>query len=383
MTPPQDLNDNNAPGGFSFDVHLTTYAAGGQQDDSDLTVAPDVEPVTDPAEITINVPDVDEGGSVTIDLGVSNDADGDAANIVDGKLYIALDETGMDSSGTLLYGGSVINPQNVSGVDGIPDGTYYVIEGISTGDAVSLVYQPSVNASGAVSLTASLVSQEDGASNTITTTVEGSFAVNPVNSGYDVTAQDVSGDEDTPIELDIGGTGLVDTDGSESVISATLSNVPVGYLVLTGADAGSATLAANLGDDGSGNNTWSLPLDASGQLPDYVAIVPPENESGTLTGILLTVYSGESGLEPTANTASFDLDVIPVADGVNLLPTLTFGTEGDHIPLNLNATMLDADGSETATISVTGLGQYAAFYAGGAFWTSPTTRGQTPTPFQG
>jgi len=55
-----------------------------------------------------------------------------------------------------------------------------------------------------------------------------------------------------------------------------------------------------------------------------------------------------------------------VADGVNLHPTLTFGTEGSPIPLNLNATMIDSDGSETVTLSVQGLGQYAAFHAGGS-----------------
>jgi VCBS repeat-containing protein len=365
VTPPQNLNDNNTPSGFSFDVHLTTYDAGGQQNDSDLTVTPEVEPVTDPTDITVNAPDVDEGNSVTINLELSNDADGDAANIVDGKLYISLDESDMDSAGTLSYQGSEITPQTVSGVDGIPDGNYYVIDSVDSSDTLSLTYESGDTASGTVDLTASLLSQEDGADNTVPTTVEDSFTINPVNSGYEATAQNVSGDEDTPIELDIGGTGLVDTDGSESVISATLSNVPVGYLVYTGADAGSATLAANLGDDGSGNNTWSLSLDASGQLPEYVAIVPPENESGILEDIVLTMYSGENGLEPSAGTVSFDLEVIPVADGVNLLPTLTFGTEGDHIPLNLNATMIDDDGSETVTLTVKGLGQYAAFYAGG------------------
>ena len=122
-------------------------------------------------------------------------------------------------------------------------------------------------------------------------------------------------------------------------------------------------MAANLGGEGS-VNSWSLPLDASGQLPAYVAILPPENWSGTIENIALTVYSGESSLEPTADTATFDLEVIPVADGVNLHPTLTFGTEGSPIPLNLNATMIDSDGSET--VPSRKLGQYAAFRWGPA-----------------
>ena len=109
--------------------------------------------------------------------------------------------------------------------------------------------------------------------------------------------------------------------GKKSLTSAArLAIIPVSYTHL-------------LGGEGS-VNSWSLPLDASGQLPAYVAILPPENWSGTIENIALTVYSGESSLEPTADTATFDLEVIPVADGVNLHPTLTFGTEGSPIPVS-------------------------------------------------
>ncbi|MBP8996187.1 MAG: VCBS domain-containing protein, partial [Synergistales bacterium] len=365
VTPPENWNDNNHPGEFSFSVHLTTYAEGGQQHDHPLTVSPAIEPVTDPALIVVSAPDVYEGDPVPIALVLSNSADGEYSKIVDGKLYITLNESKMDSDGSLWYGGSEIDAQFVSGVDGITDGVYFVIGGVSMGETINLEYRPSDHASGSVSLTASLVSQEDGAANSIPTTVNDTFWVNAVNSGFQVTAGNVSGDEDTPIVLNIGGSGLVDTDGSESTISAVLSNVPEDFLVFVGADAESAAMAANLGGEGS-VNSWSLPLDASGQLPAYVAILPPENWSGTIENIALTVYSGESSLEPTADTATFDLEVIPVADGVNLHPTLTFGTEGSPIPLNLNATMIDSDGSETVTLSVQGLGQYAAFHAGGS-----------------
>ena len=45
---------------------------------------------------------------------------------------------------------------------------------------------------------------------------------------------------------------------------------------------------------------------------------------------------------------------------------LSFGNEGQIIALNLNSVMPDSDNSETATLTVRGLGQYAAFYAGTA-----------------
>ena len=76
------------------------------------------------------------------------------------------------------------------------------------------------------------------------------------------------------------------------------------------------------------------------------------------------MLSGEHGLTPVEDTSSFALEVIPVADGLTIAPTNTFGLEGDQIALNLNASMMDSDGSETVTLSVTGLGGYAAFFTG-------------------
>ena len=233
VTPPENWNDNNHPGEFSFSVHLTTYAEGGQQYDHPLIVSPAIEPVTDPALIEVSAPDVYEGDPVPIDLVLSNSADGEYSKIVDGKLYIPLNESKMDSDGSLWYGGSEIDAQFVSGVDGITDGVYFVIGGVSMGETINLEYRPSDHASGSVSLTASLVSQEDGAANSIPTTVNDTFWVNAVNSGFQVTAGNVSGDEDTPIVLNIGGSGLVDTDGSESTISA---GRPRDFLVFVGAD---------------------------------------------------------------------------------------------------------------------------------------------------
>ena len=53
-----------------------------------------------------------------------------------------------------------------------------------------------------------------------------------------------------------------------------------------------------------------------------------------------------------------------VADGITFQPTLSFGNEGQIVALNLNSTMPDHDGSERATLTIHGLGEHAAFYAG-------------------
>ena len=369
VTPPLNWNDNNHPGGLTFDAKLTTYAPGGQQNSAFVPVVQPVTPVTDPTNIDIGGADVDEGDDVNITIDLSNAADGSFAQIVDGKLYITMDESSMDEPGTLtlLFDGTPVATESVTGISGIPDGTYYVLVNVGANDTLNLVYRPAEHASGELNLTARLVSQEENATNTVFSTDSEVFRVNPVNSGYDIVAKGVSGPEDTRIELDLSGTGLVDKDGSEKVYALTLGRVPVGYLVYAGNDAASASLIANAGDDGSGNNTWvwDIPLGDNGELPAYIAILPPQNVSGTVEGLEVVVYSGEKVLDPEPSTDTFDLEVVPVADGININPTLSFGDEGDQIEFNINATMLDADGSETVTLEIAGLGQYTAFYASG------------------
>ena len=58
-----------------------------------------------------------------------------------------------------------------------------------------------------------------------------------------------------------------------------------------------------------------------------------------------------------------------VANGVDIKPTQTFGKKNEIIPLTLNASMHDQkvsavandSSTETMTIKLTGLGQYASF----------------------
>jgi hypothetical protein len=123
---------------------------------------------------------------------------------------------------------------------------------------------------------------------------------------------------------------------------------------MVGADADHAALASNLG-----NGSWGL-----GAAPGYVALVPPPNWSGELD-LKVSVWSGEAVLDPIQNTANLHVEVAGVADGITFHPTLSFGSAGQIVPLNLNSAMPDQDGSETATITVQGLGEHAAFYAHG------------------
>ncbi|WP_449257861.1 Ig-like domain-containing protein, partial [Chlorobium limicola] len=377
-TPLHDNSNNSAP--IILEMTITTYAPGSNQANEVATSTPLViAPVTDATTIIIDAPSVLEDNSETFTITFSNSADNqpgypeplvaDHTVIVDGNVYLKLDTSAMtpSSGGKLFYGGAEITPTifTASPATGVPAGTYYVITSVDDTDTLSFTYTPALHASGTVTVTAYALSQETGSTVTLTNSSSATFDITPVNDGYDLGTVTASGSEDDAlIQLMIDGTGLVDTDGSEKVVSALLENVPNGYLVYYGADSDSAVLALNVGAAGSGN-TWALPLN-SGDLPAYIAVKPPKHVSGDVSGMQLTVYSRESELTLLEKTfVPFTLEVAPVADAVKpdfFKPTKTFGTEGAHIPLNLNLILDDQDGSETATLTFTGIGANASFY---------------------
>jgi len=370
---PEDWNDNNAPP-FDFETTLTTYAASGDRNDSTANVAEPVTPVTDPSVITISNDEVvGEDSPVNFTVDIDNSSDGSFSSVVNGNLYLQLSETGM-SGGTLSYQGTALTAQAVSGVAGIPDGNYYIADignvvGNGDGSSIALTYQPPENQTGSVELQAWVQTKETGAANVESSSSgaaddgEGAATILPVNDGFDLAANDVSGDEDTLIELDVSGTGLVDTDGSESINSVLLSGLPTGYLVYTGADEGSAVLANNAGVNG-----WSIPI-VGGQLPAFIGVRPPLNVSGVTLALTLTALTGESALlEVESSSIDFDVTVNPVADGLSIAPENAAGTEGDVITIDVNPSLIDQD--ELVNLELSGLGEYASFYAEGSLLTA-------------
>ncbi|MEN5144550.1 VCBS domain-containing protein [Brevundimonas diminuta] len=383
ITPPPDSNDNNAS--FAFDARLMGSVVGGPSIEADERADMPVTPVTDEAVIAVTAFDVDESeNSVNATIVVSDPADGADGQVVDGKLYVQV-STANNDGGTVTDGvGATVPLSTVSGVAGVPDGDYYVIDVGTAGGSVDLIYTAPDGVTlqpGAVTFTAYAQTQETGAANVASATAAGSAVIEIVNNGVTVSNQAVTGaepasaDKSQAIELTGLSVALNDGDGSESIQSILLAGVPVGFLLYVGDSAGDATLAAqasNAGGDGV-TNTWVLSAD--GSMPAYVAILPAPYWSGTLDNLALVVESGEASLEETrVDTVPLEtLTVEAVANGVVFDPTLSFGAEGRIISLNLNASMADAaaanaavaDGSiETTTLQITGLGQYAAFYVG-------------------
>jgi len=403
ITPPANANDNNAPGGLLFDAVLTTAVLGG-----DTSIVAEIQnqvipvaPVTDGAAFSIALDTAEEPDElnesdtrIPFTLAVNNDADGVSGTIVDGKLYLQLsaDPAALEG-GTLTVEGVEYTLQDVSGVPGLTDGRYYVVDGVSMGDTLNLVYTPAPGTmtAGEVTVNAWVLNQETGATNgtggdgVLTSSGTGTIEVHISNDGVGIDSAPVMGGEAATattaslVELDLS-VGLKDPD-SETIHSILLANVPDGFLVFIGDDADSAVLASNAGGSG-GLNTWVI-SGADGSLPSYVAILPPQYWSGTLNGLNLIVESGETALDESRVDEAQLADVIitPVANGIVITTTTTFGRENGVIPLNLNSAMRDMvdasvkdgattvaqdDSLETTTLRLTGLGEHASFYLGTA-----------------
>ncbi|HAY5017952.1 TPA: hypothetical protein J0A02_004527, partial [Escherichia coli] len=388
ITPPADWNNNGQSGQFHFDATLTTSVLGGATEEAtiqDMTIP--IAPVTDNPIFTMSGDSMVGEGATAITSSITLDpADGSYGKVVDGKMYVQVNAATTDAmEGGQLYITGSTTPLVLQSVDIDGDGTtddFYVIDIGENGGTVDLTYtmpNGEKTVPGNVSFTAYAKVQEDGA-DVKAVIVTGSVEVQRINNGVNVVSKNFSGYESelatkaNAIELtgtDGLSVSLNDSDGSESYGAILLSDVPNGFLVYVGDNAESATLASNAGGDGT-TNTWVL--SESGGLPDYVAILPPIHWSGTVENLRLVVTSGESSLSPLTETKDIgDLVVNAVANGVDIKPTQTFGKENEIIPLTLNASMHDPkvseiandSSTETMTIKLTGLGQYASFYIDG------------------
>jgi hypothetical protein len=128
---------------------------------------------------------------------------------------------------------------------------------------------------------------------------------------------------------------------------------------------------------GSGTNTLdNLSMQNVIDMTDsnnYLTILGDSDDivniyDGSWTNIETTggfnVYTGSTDPGTVTLRIQEGITINPLADGLTMTPNDSFGFEGEHVALNFNASMLDSDGSETATIALTGLGGSASFFAG-------------------
>ncbi|NAW63727.1 retention module-containing protein [Photobacterium halotolerans] len=142
-------------------------------------------------------------------------------------------------------------------------------------------------------------------------------------------------------EIILGGISgaALDIDGSEQFLSVKLENVPAGFVVLG---------AAN-----NGNGEWSFPAGGGSNI----TVVPPKDFSGVVN-IDIVVFTKEDSLpDPVEFRDTFNLVIIPVADGVDTdITTTATGTEDQNVELLLNIQAIDDELSvaEAPNVNETG-----------------------------
>ena len=380
VTPPKDFSTNVTDGtqDFTFNANFTVLDKdGGEEREQVSDVNVEIKPVTDPMDADGKSTTVatDEDTSIDININLKNSADGDYVLLINGKLYIQVDEssllTGTGPAGVLTdANGNPLNEVtlNDNEVGDIPAGTYYELEvGTNPPDSVTVKYTPAENADGNATITVNAAHKEmtDEAgydSGTLTYEHEYTVEVSAQPDNLDITSNSgesiatAIGDEDSMIAIDYKISNIDEGDMASAI---TLDNIPNGYLVYYTDTNGDTVLASNNGNSG-GNNLWSIDASklgnvnsgAAGETPN-IFIMPPENISGEVTGIEMKVVN-DSGM--ISAPLEIDLEVKPVADGVAANPSTTLGSQGKWTTLNLNAIMQDTDGSETVNIVVTGNG---------------------------
>ena len=101
--------------------------------------------------------------------------------------------------------------------------------------------------------------------------------------------------------------------------------------------------------DGQGN--WTL----SASDFDGLALTPASQSDADFT-LTVTVETTEANGATATNSATLDVSIQGVADEASLQAANVSGVEGEWAPLNLGASLLDTDGSESITeVRITGV----------------------------
>ncbi|MEL6420829.1 MAG: Ig-like domain-containing protein [Pseudomonadota bacterium] len=218
-----------------------------------------------------------------------------------------------------------------------------------------------------VTLQVSATTTDADGSTATTGPVDHVITVEAVADMPSASANDVSGLEDTSIQLQLGGLLGDDTDGSE-VLSAIVTFSESGWDLSV--PAGGSVVDNG---DGSFTITSSNPADFATVLSGVVA-TPPEHFSGVSTGVELEIISTETGLEIAAGsetasaTTTFDITVGAIADTPPLdIINATGGAAGYEdtpIRLNIRSSLVDDDTSEVLTVQLSNVPDGAVFNDG-------------------
>jgi len=383
----EHMNDNNDAGRLdNIHFHVISTPAGGiPGPDGEVDAGPavfDVTPVTDPLvvssvidyydELDADVDYGEEDGYADIDISYSL-VDAPFGNIVN------------ESGGIVLFF-KVSSDEGVSGklVSSADHSFEYPFVGghwqVPETAIDNITFLPDAGVSGTVVLSVDVYTQEDNASNIEQTIGQVTLEFNPIAEDMVVIENALEGYEDEYIFLDLDYASL-DTDGSEVITDITLTVSGTNRQFFYGED-GAQILAQNI-SDGTGTETFKIPVVLGEAIPK-IWFKQIENSDINQSSVQMKITSHETNEDGSlikiseagtdvVHTTTHILSPIVVkakADGLQINPTISLGNVGTYININLNAAMLDLDGSETMTLEVIGLGENALFQVDGVDFSS-------------
>ncbi|WP_418180733.1 Calx-beta domain-containing protein [Aliarcobacter lanthieri] len=392
VTPPKDMNTGgDIDGKMTFSATISTYDGGTFKEGTAINNHQnDITPVTDKMTITITADNINEDGTSTININLSNPSDGSKTELGD-TINITIIETWKD----------IVDGGGMNGTFTVPAG--YTISSTSTdlngnivysikkndnssfsvGDINGLTYKSANNRDGEVKFEVSVQNKETGSTVTLDSKGDKTITVTPViDTNLDASTVIATGIEDlaiagltNPIKVTIidGANPLVITDKSETLGNIVLDKIPNGMTVWY-MDGGTLKMATNIGTStGSyslnpngdkidvGVNKWLIPINGSNTIPE-IYVNAPENWAGTFNfNVNLSIYEQNlsTPIEKTINSTG---KIEAVADGFESIS----GTKATKnifqwTDLQLNANMKDIDGSEVMNLELTGLSSNAQF----------------------
>ncbi|MGF7177579.1 beta strand repeat-containing protein, partial [Azospirillum doebereinerae] len=311
VTPPL-----NSDAGFTLTVTATSTDGTAAPSSVSAPLVVTVTPVSDTPTLSVQTAsgNEDTGIPLTIDPALT-DTDGSEtltitlSGIPDGAV---LSNTG--GALTVVNGSITLTPAQLAGLN----------------------ITPPANSDVDFTLTVTATST-DGTAAPVSTSAPLLVSVTPVSDAPTLTASAASGNEDTAIPLAISP-ALTDTDGSET-LTITLSGIPNGA-VLSNA-SGTLTVI---------NGAITLTPDQLAGL----AITPPANSDADFT-LTVTATSTDGTATPASTSAPLVVTVNPVSDMPTLSVQAAGGNEDTGIPLTIDSALTDTDGSETLTITLSGI----------------------------
>jgi hypothetical protein len=349
----------------------------GSADSTLYTVTLAVDPVADALVISAHNEGVEDqvgGIAVTPTIAVT---DTDGSESLTGTVYIMTSDADM-LDGELSLDGNTLTPQLVTGYDADGNPTFdggvaadsppvyaYSIDSSdfsasgTTYSISGLVFTPAENSDGDVTYKIAATVNDNG--DHLTTIGSGSIIVDAVADAPTVdVASVVTGTEDTPILLGISAE-LTDTDGSETLTGAQITDVPDGWTV--GYWDGNTFVEAT----NEGNGVWTVSPDRLSEvavLPDtdlHVDLADAPKMSLTVTSSEGAADDNDVSLRSASTTTTFSVVVEADADTPSVVITNARGSEDTDIAIDILAKITDSDlvqgrdeASESLTVTISG-----------------------------